>query len=523
MHDKELEYIKKYYGEQMMHMCRVMFPRILETEGVLKKILTENFLPCHHLAEDIVKQGAETEFKSFVFAMSNLKSSMTPQQAKELKKKTAVQLMRENGWILYPECKTEKELQSFKKYYASDEVLCTFNDNRLKTHRVWFAVKEDVDKIKRAEPGNEKRQDNYGTSVLSIQFERDKMPNLQIICRYNHTVKNPNNAFCSNLDNIIDGLTDAFERDYGVRSALVDDVDFALDDYVDYNGKFYPCNIIKHGFNCSDYFCENNVYIEKSIYADGGLKTINPDGALLVDDYLFNFKDKKIMKYNFGYDFGFRDATTSFLPGEKCQIKSMSFSKKDNKIKIQVVGGENVIVGINDHYQLVSYCNPNIEVVPRQFLYDLPHITKVDLPNVVELESMNLTGCRELREVNLPKLERISSGCFTACDGMTELDLPKLKYAGPNNFNACRNLTKVNIPNAKSISYDGFCACPKLKEVVAPKNVKMGYSCFCESPQAKLVCPKTKSRAEKKREKEKANLDKYVKDAIRRSNQEQTK
>ena len=41
--------------------------------------------------------------------------------------------------------------ESFKKYYEPYEELCTFNGGRLNSCRVWFAIKKDVDKIKREE------------------------------------------------------------------------------------------------------------------------------------------------------------------------------------------------------------------------------------------------------------------------------------------------------------------------------------------------------------------------------------
>lgn len=38
---EELKQIKKIYGEEMMHLCRSLFPTILEHEGVLLHILKE--------------------------------------------------------------------------------------------------------------------------------------------------------------------------------------------------------------------------------------------------------------------------------------------------------------------------------------------------------------------------------------------------------------------------------------------------------------------------------------------------
>ena len=50
--NEELRKIKKIYGEEMMHMCRMMFPTILEEEGLLLSILEANLAPTHSLAKD---------------------------------------------------------------------------------------------------------------------------------------------------------------------------------------------------------------------------------------------------------------------------------------------------------------------------------------------------------------------------------------------------------------------------------------------------------------------------------------
>ena len=41
--NNDLKIIKKKYGEKMMHFCRDLFPTILETEGLLPKLLMDNF------------------------------------------------------------------------------------------------------------------------------------------------------------------------------------------------------------------------------------------------------------------------------------------------------------------------------------------------------------------------------------------------------------------------------------------------------------------------------------------------
>lgn len=51
--------------------------------------------------------------------------------------KTPSELMNEAGYDLY-ECETEKDIQSFKKYYSKGEELCTFRGGRLDRCRVFL-------------------------------------------------------------------------------------------------------------------------------------------------------------------------------------------------------------------------------------------------------------------------------------------------------------------------------------------------------------------------------------------------
>ena len=57
--NSELKKIKKIYGEETMHLCRSLFPTILEHEGLLLSILEEHFAPTKFLAAEIKSQNKE--------------------------------------------------------------------------------------------------------------------------------------------------------------------------------------------------------------------------------------------------------------------------------------------------------------------------------------------------------------------------------------------------------------------------------------------------------------------------------
>ena len=161
--------------------------------------------------------------------------------------------MKLAGYTLY-ECHTEEEIQSFKKYYAPDEALCTFKGNRLDTCIVFFAVKDNVDEIKRENFTKPRREDEYGTSVISIQFSRDSVNTLSIKNRYNHRVNNPDNTFYNNLDNIIPGLTHSFNQYYGLDINSNISSKLKLENFILGSDKKY------HHYNIENqniYFCSN--------------------------------------------------------------------------------------------------------------------------------------------------------------------------------------------------------------------------------------------------------------------------
>ena len=41
--NKDLKIIKEKYGEKMMHLCRELFSTLLEEDGLLSKLMLDNF------------------------------------------------------------------------------------------------------------------------------------------------------------------------------------------------------------------------------------------------------------------------------------------------------------------------------------------------------------------------------------------------------------------------------------------------------------------------------------------------
>ena len=49
----DLKLIKKYYGENFMHLCKKLFPTILEENGTLYNIISNSFSHSKNLYNEI--------------------------------------------------------------------------------------------------------------------------------------------------------------------------------------------------------------------------------------------------------------------------------------------------------------------------------------------------------------------------------------------------------------------------------------------------------------------------------------
>lgn len=108
MINSDLNRIKKKYGENFAHLCRELFPTILETEGLLPDIIESKFYPNKYLYEDIINNGLKSEFQSFI---NNL--IMGEELIKLSTNKTPYELLSEAGYILY-KCETKKIFKNSK-------------------------------------------------------------------------------------------------------------------------------------------------------------------------------------------------------------------------------------------------------------------------------------------------------------------------------------------------------------------------------------------------------------------------
>ena len=72
----DLKIIKKQYGEKMMHLCRDLFPSLLETPGVISKLMLEHFQPSRFLYDDLFHNYAIEEFKNYIYSFVDFEENM---------------------------------------------------------------------------------------------------------------------------------------------------------------------------------------------------------------------------------------------------------------------------------------------------------------------------------------------------------------------------------------------------------------------------------------------------------------
>ena len=130
--------------------------------------------------------------------------------------KDPIELLSEAGYDAYY-VTTLDEQNRISEYFEPDEMLCTFRDpTRFQRYHIINAVKKNVSEIKREDfRGKEQREDEYGTSVISIQILTSG-GFISIKNRYNHTVSNPDNTFGSDPDRIIRGLSGSLKKYFNV-------------------------------------------------------------------------------------------------------------------------------------------------------------------------------------------------------------------------------------------------------------------------------------------------------------------
>lgn len=407
MEPTDLGRIKKHYGEDMMRLCRTLFPTILESEGVLYRVIDSSFAHSKFLYDDILSNNKIADFQNYIFTYLGIKSDQTPTD------KTPKELMKEAGYILY-ECKSEDDVNQFKKYYAANELLCTFKyvSRRLELCHIFFAVKDNIDDIKRENFKINFRDDEYGTSVISIQFDKGTNTNtLSIKNRYNSTVSNPDATLGNNLDKIIPGLTYSFEKKYGLNIINNKTPNFEMPGYVKAsNGKLYKYNYERNNI----YYCPNNIIIDNNKVVED----YKNEQFILIDCFLLDLKNKKMIKY----DEELPDSFIKTIGNIKDINISVSRKTKEKKVTIKA-DKSNIIITIDKFGKITKYMNDNLKRIDDYFLLMNRDLKELVIPNVEYIGNFCFKENRELEKLSLPSIKRIGDYFMGTNEKLSRFDV----------------------------------------------------------------------------------------------------
>lgn len=255
---------------------------------------------------------------------------------------------------------TLEKQNSIAKYFQNGERLCTFrDDSRYQRYYIINAVRHDIDKIIREDFPSPMREDQYGTSVMSIQILK-KGGFISIKNRYNHTVNNPDNTYSSNPDNIIYGLSASIQQYFNV--------DFSSMKISPPNGWFLAGNkLLKYNYEI------NNVYFgDDFYYGNGEIKRLDSGREIMLDYFIFDMKTRELKNPAELKD-GFVDAFLQEIEGKKIQIEN---TKEGNRRLVIEGGGYAETSG----GKIVSLFMPSVGRIGDNFLCKNKSAKEISLP-----------------------------------------------------------------------------------------------------------------------------------------------
>ena len=488
----ELKKIKRIYGEKFSRLCRELFPQILEQEGALLKILQEKFSRnCNTLCESIEENELKEDFKDLIYSAFD---NGREEEDKNEDSRTPCEILDEAGYELH-ECLTEEDIQGYSKYYDEDEVLCTiYNGGRLNSRVCFWAVKKDVDQIERENFEHPKKDDEYSTSVLAIQFDKQPKSRVEIISRYNHTVPNPNCTLNNNLNNIAEGLQESFarlleERGYSLNAK--ETMKFEIPGYtLTSDGKYYKYNLEIDG----KYYCPGNIVIEDGIAKEIG----NPEEVILCDYFKIDLKNKKVDSLigNLKVD-SFVDDLTDI---EKMEVKKdkekgkrlvIIYKKKEDD---RTDDPEPIVIELDYDNQIVGYTNKELQNVGDNFLSHNKALAELNLPQVQSIGRDFLDSNEVLAKLSLPQVQSIEDNFLLNNKALTELQLPQVQSIGDNFLYCNEALTELNLPQVQSIGGRFLFYDEVLTELQLPQVQSIGDNfLYCNEALTELNLPQVQS------------------------------
>ncbi|MBR3511297.1 MAG: hypothetical protein IKN73_04530 [Alphaproteobacteria bacterium] len=311
--------------------------------------------------------------------------------------KNPLELLDEAGYDAFV-VETEEQKDSIKKYFRPGEQLCTFQDRkRHKDFYIIHAIKRGADKIKPSKTPN--RQDEYGTSVISIQIAKTG-GFISIKNRYNHSVNNPDATFWNNPDEIIHGLTESLRKFFKV-DFLATEIHHLSDNFI-----IVQDQLVRFNYE----FAER--YIGKDFYCfQDKITRLDTDYQIIMDIFILDTRYGDVYTPAF-YDFEsfvFR----RFFEGKKIKIEKNPNNKDEKIISVNGIKVAHIQNGI---------------------------ITELYLPGIKKVDNKFLEYNTTLKSLSMPDLEECGNYFLYHNTTIEKLHLPRIKYVGKGFMNSHKTL-----------------------------------------------------------------------------------
>ena len=364
--------------------------------------------------------------------------------------KNPLELLSDAGYDAFV-VETEAQKNSIKKYYRKGEELCTFGDpDRHKNFYIIHAIKRGANKIMPAE--HPTRQDEYGTSVISIQIAKEG-GFISIKNRYNHTVNDPDATFSNYPDFIIPGLTNSlkqfFNVDFDVTESLLPD------GFCSINGQIFKFNYRiwgrLPGTTESGYYGYGDGFY---FYGDNVIK-LNRDYEIILENYVLNLREGTLKDLIIHESTGPTEwEQQRYQRKEKTRILLERFFKGKNiKVTInpenkreKIISADGVWVAKVVDGKLIELNLPNVKTVGDDFLDDARHLQKLYMPDLEKAGNMFLWNVYSITQVRLPKLKEVGYSFISSSGALSQIDLPSLERCGGGFLEGNNSLTELYLP-----------------------------------------------------------------------------
>ena len=433
---------------------------------------------------DVILRHAGRDAELLLPYLMGLKDSLGDQPiAPRSKRRSPFMLLADAGYKAeYAD--TPEKLYKIEKFFEQGEELCSFADpDRCDEYYIITAVKKNVKDIRREDfRGKEERNDDYGTSVITIQILRTGGV-IKITNRYNHTVLYPDNTYNSNPDNIILGLSGLLRKYFNVEFSA--------------NKEPLPEGFILIGNQIVQYHTElNNIYYGDQAYVQNGVihKVDRRGGDALFDGFLFDGKTKTLRKIDnttkdsfaedFNRDYGGDRALTVdkngnlTLDGEILIGTEQSRIKTINLSKLTTMSNK----CLSNAPALTNFEAQNLTTMGSECIKYAPALTNFEAQNLTTMRCECFYQASTLTHFKAPNLTTMGSECFRNAPVITQFDTQNLTTMGNNCLYDASALTHFKAHNLTSMGKYCFWRTPVLTHFNTPILTTMGDQCFEKAP-----------------------------------------